>query len=176
MSTDKGYIKLYRDIRDHWIWKEKPYDRAHAWADLIMMVNHEDRKIMFDGHPVDVVRGSCITSIRKLGDRWGWSRSKVSRFLDDLEREQMVTQKRATKRTMISIDNYCIYQDSRATKRATKKPLTSHRRATDEHKQETKEGTKEEREEDGVQMQLGDVTKPWWEDEDDDEDDLSVQA
>lgn len=137
MSTDRGYIKLYRDIRDHEIWQEKPFSRGQAWADLLMMVNHEDKRIMFDGNPVTIWRGCVMTSERKLADQWGWSRSKVHRFLEMLEREIMVRVDRTTKRTMISIVNYDDYQNPRTTERATKKPLTSHWRATDEHKQYT---------------------------------------
>ena len=173
MSTDKGYIKLYRDVRDHWVWKDEPYDRARAWVDLIMMVNHEDKKVPFDGGFITVKRGSCITSIRKLADRWKWSRSKVARFLNELERDTMVTQKRDTKKTTISIVNYCIYQDSRATKKATEKPQKSHRNATEKPKQDTKEVTKEERKEKPSSENVID-TRPWWEQEDD-ETDLPVQ-
>lgn len=144
MSTDKGYIKIYRDIRDHMIYDDKPFDRTHAWIDLIMMVNHEDKKILFDGRFVTVYRGMCITSIRKLADRWGWSRKKVSNFLNELERDIMIRQERASKRTTISIVNYDTYQTSGASQRATENPLKSHRRAAEEHKQYTKEGTKED--------------------------------
>ena len=45
-STGKGYIKLYRDIRSHWIWSDPDYLRA--WVDLLMMVNHEDRQVLFN--------------------------------------------------------------------------------------------------------------------------------
>lgn len=134
MSSDRGYIKVYRDIWDHWIWKsDRPFDEFHAWIDLIMLVNHEDKQVLFDGNLVAVEKGSTITSIRKLAVRWGWSRNHVSDFLDLLEKEQMIQQNRATKKTALKVLNYCIYQDSKgrtpatdgATDRATE-------RATDE--------------------------------------------
>lgn len=137
MSTDRGYVKVFRDIRDHELWQDKPFSRGQAWVDLIMMVNHEDKRILFDGNPVTVMRGCVMTSERKLAEQWGWSRSKVHRFLEVLEREIMVHVDRTTKRTMISIVNYDDYQKVRTTTRATEKPLTSHSRATDEHKQYT---------------------------------------
>lgn len=163
MSTDKGYIKLYRDIRDHEIWQEKPFDRARAWIDLIMMVNHEDKKILFDGEPVPVYRGSVITSARKLADRWGWSRGKVERFLSMLESEIMIRQDRTRKRAMISIVNYDVYQTSQTTKRATEKPLNDHRRTTDGHKQYTKEDTKEGTKKNNVPFGevIDEVGNPW---------------
>ena len=144
MSTDKGYIKLYRDIRDHWIYSERPISKFQAWIDLILEVNHEDKKILFDGQPIVVKRGSTITSLRKLSTRWGWSKTTVGRFLDSLEADGMITQKRDTKKTLINVENYAFYQDSSA-KRGTQK---RHRAATDRdtewNKQGTKEGTKED--------------------------------
>lgn len=144
MSTDRGYIKLYRDIRDHWIWDEKPFDRARAWIDLLLMVNHEDKQILFDGNLVPVYRGARVTSLHKLSDRWGWSTSKVSRFLNELERDKMIRQERNSKRTTISIVNYGIYQTSRDSKRNTEKTLKKHSRNTDETKQYTIEDTIED--------------------------------
>ena len=100
MSTDKGYIRLFRDIRDNWVWDDKPFARGQAWIDLIMMMNHKDREVFYDGRMIIVKRGSRITSLRKLGERWGWSRHKVSEFLDDLEKAGMISQKRDSKGTV----------------------------------------------------------------------------
>ena len=159
MSTDKGYIKLYRDVRDHWVWsdKDEPFDRAHAWIDLLMMVNHKDKKVLFNGRLITVKRGSRITSIRKLAERWGWSRHKVSDFLNALEQDNMISQERATQKTLINVINYSFYQASDSTKepqkshqRATQGPQKSHSGATEGHKQDIKkneEGMKKKEEE-----------------------------
>ena len=109
-SSDKGYIKLYRDIRDNWVWEDKPFARGQAWADLIMMMNHKDREVFYDGRMITVKRGSRITSLRKLGERWGWSRHKVSEFLDDLEKSGMISQKRDSKKTLINVIKYDFFQ------------------------------------------------------------------
>lgn len=165
MSADKGYIKLYRDIRDHWIWNTEPgpYSKLKAWVDLIMMANHEDRKVMFEGEPMLIKRGEMLTSIRKLSVRWGWSNRKTMRFLDGLERDGMVTQKRTAKCTVINLDNYCLYQDSRITKSITKASLKHHGSITDAHKQYTKKN------EEGIEKNIGVPAKdetgdPWPED------------
>lgn len=122
MSTDKGYIKVYRDIRDHWIWQHgTKYSPLHAWLDLIMMMNHEDGKVLFDGKMVDVERGSRITSLRALSQRWNWSIHKVSDFLNTLESEGMISQKRDTKKTLITLINYGLYQNKQDKKGTPKK-------------------------------------------------------
>ena len=135
MSTDKGYIKLFRDIRDHWLWDCKPFSKGQAWIDLIMMVNHEDKKLMFDGELITCKKGMTITSMRKLAQRWGWSPGKVSRFLKILKSEIMIREERNSKRTIISIVNYGLYQGSANSKRNRHGTVTGHRRNTDGNKQ-----------------------------------------
>lgn len=111
-EVNKGWISLYRSIQDHWLWQEKPYDKAHAWLDLLLSANHQDKKIVFDSNLVDVKRGEFITSIRKLCERWGWSNSKVKKFLETLQLDGMITYKSDTKKTTINIVNYNVYQPS----------------------------------------------------------------
>ena len=147
MSTGKGYIKLYRDIWDHWLWKDRPFSRGQAWIDLIMMMNHDDNKTLFMGKLILVKKGSKITSIRQLAERWGWSKMKVSRFLDVLESDNMLIQKRDSKKTLITLIKYEDYQSSKSKggtvnghSRDTQKTLTGNRRETDGNKQDIKEG------------------------------------
>lgn len=110
-KKDKGFIALYRDILDHWIWTEKPFDRPRAWIDLLLTVNYADKEFMFNGKITTVKRGSIITSISKLSERWEWSTTKVSNFLNLLEKEGMISQKRTSKNTVLTIDNYAFWQD-----------------------------------------------------------------
>lgn len=135
-STDKGYVKIYRNVTDNWLWSDKPFAQGQAWIDLIMMASHCDRTIPFDGAPFDIAEGEIITSIVKLADRWGWSRSKTSRFLNSLERAGMIRQNRTPKRTTVFLVNYSNFQEQRAGKRATGEQVTSNWRATGEHIQD----------------------------------------
>ena len=87
----EGWISLYRQILDNWIWKSnEPFDKRSAWIDLLLMVNHQTNTIDFNGSSIDVERGQKITSIDKLANRWKWSRHKVSNFLNRLEMERHV--------------------------------------------------------------------------------------
>lgn len=105
-----GYIKLHRQIQDCWIWNEEPFSKGQAWIDLLMLANHEDHKTFFNGKLIVVERGQRLTSIKALADKWGWSRHKVSNFLDLIEKDKMIEQKRDNKKTLITIVNYSIYQ------------------------------------------------------------------
>ena len=106
-----GWISIYRQIQEHWIWKSKePFDKRSAWIDLLLLVNHQKEEIEFDGAIIEVERGQRITSLEKLANRWKWSRHKVSDFLNRLEQEHMLVQVRDNKKTLISIENYSKYQ------------------------------------------------------------------
>lgn len=106
----EGWMKMHRSILEHWLWKDKPFSRGQAWIDLLLLANHDDGKVMFNGELITVKRGEHLTSILKLSDRWGWGRKKVSKFLDDLESDEMITQERTTQRTTITIVKYEVYQ------------------------------------------------------------------
>lgn len=107
---EKGWIKLHRKILDCWIWQDKPYDKARAWVDLLLLAMHHDKKMLVDEEILVVSRGSFMTSIVKLSERWGWSRNKVARYLQLLESEQMLNTKRTPKGTLVTIVKYEDYQ------------------------------------------------------------------
>lgn len=106
-----GWIKLHRKLQDCWIWDNKePFDKRSAWTDLLLCAMHNDKKIFSDNEIKIIKRGSYMTSVVKLSERWKWSRGKVNRFLELLEDEQMITTKRTHEGTLITIVNYEVYQ------------------------------------------------------------------
>ena len=116
-----GWQKVYRDIQKHWLWEDKPFSRGQAFIDLILAANHQDRKIMVDGELTEVFRGSQITSLRKLGEAWGWSSKKVKKFLEQLQKDEMITYKSDNKKTVVTIENYSLYQDTGNTEETERK-------------------------------------------------------
>lgn len=110
--ADKGWVAIHRSIRDHWLYQEKRvFSKYEAWLDLVMDANHKQNKFVFDGKLVEVERGQKITSIRQLSERWRWSRTKVTDFLTLLEKDGMLVRKSDSKKTVITIVNYDIYQN-----------------------------------------------------------------
>ena len=105
-----GWISLHRKIEECWLWLDEPFSKGQAWVDLLLMANHHDKQISFNGKIITVSAGSRITSILYLSERWQWSRHKVSNFLNLLEKDKMITQKRDNKKTLITIVNYEFYQ------------------------------------------------------------------
>ena len=115
MAANKGWICLYRDIQDNWVWendKDEQFSRGQAWVDMLLTANHEDRKILLNGKLVTIQRGQFHTSIVKLADKWNWERRKVKRFLDLLENDSMIcTTSSTTDGTTITIVNYDKFQN-----------------------------------------------------------------
>lgn len=141
----KGWIKLHRQIMDHPFYTEdRIFSRYEAWEFLLLSANHADAKIMIDGQLVTVERGSLITSIRKLQERWKWSNTKVSRFLDVLQSEGMATVKSDTKKTVISIDKYGFYQGT-DDEETTPKRRESDAEATQKHTNKNVKNEKNEK-------------------------------
>ena len=107
----EGWLKLYRSIQNHWLWEDKPFSRGQAFVDLLLMANHKDNKILFNGELIEVKRGSRITSLRQLSEAWGWSTKKTKKFLELLEKDNMITVKSDNKKTLVTIENYEVYQE-----------------------------------------------------------------
>lgn len=107
---EKGWIKVHRSITECFIWTDKPFDKARAWIDLLLLVCHKDKKILIDGKPFIVSRGSYLLSRGKLAERWGWSLKKLDNYLRVLESEDMVTTFSTKKGIVITIVNYDKFQ------------------------------------------------------------------
>ncbi|ERT57747.1 hypothetical protein [Peptoniphilus sp. BV3C26] len=134
MAAEKGWVSIHRSIYDNWIWNDdEEFDKRSAWIDLLLMVNHEDKKVLIDGILEMVKRGQRITSIRKLCTRWRWSRTKVNNFLKLLEKDNMIQLKiEPHKKTVITIVNYNFYQDDNKSKKASEEPVKDQPEASEE--------------------------------------------
>lgn len=109
----KGYIKLHRQMTEHWLYADKPFDRTHAWIDLLFLANWKDNTWNFKGQVIEQKRGDVVTSVKALSLRWGWSEGKVRRFLDALKKDGMCTQKRLSHGMVLTIENFGFFQDAR---------------------------------------------------------------
>ena len=88
MDSNGGWIKVHRGIRSSWIWDFDNPKMTMAWLDLLMMMNHSDKKIMVDSEPFLVKRGSRFTSITKLAERWKVTRVTARKWLEAFKKER----------------------------------------------------------------------------------------
>ena len=138
----EGWIKLHRAIQEHWLWDDEPFTRGQAFIDLLLMVNHKDKKIMFNGELIEVKKGSKITSLRQLSDRWKWSTNKVKKYLEQLQKDGMINYKSDNKKTLLTIENYSVYQGQGNTEETQKKQERNTDETEREHRSDTEENQK----------------------------------
>lgn len=119
----KGWIKVSRKIQDHYLWDDsEPFDKRSAWIDLLLSVNHADKKILFEGKIKIIHAGEILTSIAKLSEKWKWDRKKTRAFLNLLESDGMIRVFRTTHGTTITIENWGKYQVEGTTDGTTTTP------------------------------------------------------
>jgi hypothetical protein len=120
--VSEGFFLLHRGWRDNPIFKGE-FSRADAWVWLIENACWKPSRTRIKGSTVELARGEMSFSVRFLADKWGWSKSRVDRFLDDLRSESMIKtrskigtdgeQKAGQGQSIITICNYAKYQDVR---------------------------------------------------------------
>jgi len=140
-----GWIKLFRCVQKNPIWQERPFDRARAWVDLLLLANSKAGTIRRRGIKITVQRGEVAYSLRELGKRWGWSLGKVQRFLHELKTDTQIDTRNDTENVsvtaLIHLVNYDKYQ-SRDTKNDTKNDTeTGTKTGTEQEGKEVKEKT-----------------------------------
>lgn len=109
----EGWIKLHRKLTDCILWVDKePFDRRSAWVDLLLLANHRDKTLLFNGKPMTIKQGQILTSVRSLASRWHWSNDRTLRYLRLLESLEMLHKDSDKSRTLLTIVNYGVYQAS----------------------------------------------------------------
>lgn len=105
-----GFIKLFRNIREHPIWNSGRFSRGQAWVDLLLQANWRDRTVMWANKPITVKRGQVLTTQLQLAKAWGWNRKTVRAILADIERAILadikITKGRDIGKTLITIRNF----------------------------------------------------------------------
>lgn len=129
MAKTGSYIKLDRGLKTNPIWLEKPFSRGQAWVDLLLLAQGVDKEKQYRGQIQQQKSGVVYTSIIYLSKRWGWYRSKVYRFLENLIDLGMIeiqgwtrndtqneslnsTKNSTTNGTIITIEKWAVYQYS----------------------------------------------------------------
>jgi hypothetical protein len=114
-----------------------------AWVDMLLIANHTDNFFFKRGIRVDIKTGQIGYDLDTLSKRWKWSRGKVERFLQMLEKDEQIVRQKTNVTTLISIVNYKEYQtDDKANRKANDKPNSK----PNEHKQECIRNIKNEKE------------------------------
>lgn len=130
-----GWIKIYRKLLDSDSWTEEKFTKAQAWIDLIGLAKFAPGEVILRHGSVTVTlkRADMAMSVKNLAIRWKWSRGKTSRFLNCLENEHQIEQRKNNVTTVITIINYDRYQsvgtqtDTERTSEGEKRTPNGHR-------------------------------------------------
>lgn len=106
-----GWIKIYRELQDHWLAQDM--EKLGRWTSLLLMAAHEDKKVLLGSRLIELKRGQIIASNSFLADRWKTSERTVLRFLELLESDGMLHRCTHQKVTILTICNYDSYQDKK---------------------------------------------------------------
>jgi len=104
----RGWIKIPREIMDENWYFTTPFSYKEALLDLLLLANHQDRIFAVRGIEIEVPRGCVAKSQITLGERWGWSRGKVRRFLQKMEQQNYlkVIQQKSHITTVIKVADW----------------------------------------------------------------------
>lgn len=104
------WLKLFKQIVHNVLYFSEPFDKTHAWIDLLLLAKDEDQDMMVGLKKVSVPRGDVTESYEELATRWKWSKTKVARFIDFLEEEGMIEKKRNGRDGSLTVVKYEFFQ------------------------------------------------------------------
>lgn len=139
-----GYIKLYRGWRDtDGITPSKVFSEAEAWLWLLENATwKETSRWNAKGQEITLLPGQIHVSLRSLSSAWGWSKSKVERFLARLERVKKAGQSAGQSGIVLTIENWAKYQVAGTETETVTGTVAGRSRDTQEEGKERKEGKK----------------------------------
>lgn len=147
-----GFYFMHRGWMDHHLFRGEAFTRAQAWEWMIGEAVWKDTAARIKGQTITLRRGQFSYSIRFMAEAWGWSKSRVERFVNALETETMVTTVNETGQLIITISNYEQYQPIKPEGETTSETVTETAAGQQRDKEEkgNKEINKEKKEREGA--------------------------
>ena len=99
----QGFIQLHRKILDEWFWKNP--NSGHLMTTFLLLANHKEVKVLFEGKKRIIRKGELITTHRDLVDITKIPKTTIKRTIDTLIDEKEII-KIKTKATHIRILRY----------------------------------------------------------------------
>ena len=81
---------MHRGWQDAEVFAGAEYSERDAWVWLIEAACWQPKTVRIKGEKVTLQRGQMTFAQRFMADNWGWSKSRVDRFLKRLEAAEMV--------------------------------------------------------------------------------------
>ena len=143
-GLEKGYIKLFRKLRDNVISKEKrKYSKFEAWIDILMQAQYspEPQPVILKMKVLIQHRGECLLSVKSWAERWGMSISAARRVLDMFQTLGFIRTVTEQVTTRVIVCNYEDYADwSPNSEQQAEQEVNSKRTASEQQANTIKEG------------------------------------
>lgn len=95
-KKERHWIKLWRKSEHDPLYFKEPFDKWHAWQDLLLLADD---------------KGKLKTSVKRLRIRWNWKSDKrVRAYLGELKGEQKIDLKGEPSGTVITVIKWGLYQ------------------------------------------------------------------
>ena len=107
-----GWIKLHRQITENPLYFAERFTKVQAWIDMLLECNHSTKLVFIRGNEVQIKRGQSAFSMITWGDRWKWNERTVKKFLNYLQKLEMIQYRTSHITTIITIVKYEQYQGS----------------------------------------------------------------
>lgn len=136
----QGYIKLYRKIMDSPVWSDPHY--LKLWMYCLMKATHKEREFILGNQTIALEPGQFILGRKSLTKELNegmkpkqqLNESTWWRYLNNLEKWQMLNIKKTNKYSVISISKWSDYQES--------EHQMNNKRTSDEHQMNTNKNVK----------------------------------
>ena len=106
-----GTINISRDLWDDTAFAADPFSEREAWIWLIAEASWKPRPRRVGDYVVNLDRGQAAHSTRFLAETWGWSHSKVRRYLERLEKLNLIQRQTDTGVSVITVCKYDKFQN-----------------------------------------------------------------
>lgn len=105
-----GGVIIARSLWEHPAFQNEPFSEREAWVWMICEAQWKPRNRRVGKVIVHVDRGQFAHSTRFLSEAWKWSHAKARRFLNRLEKLNLIKREIGTGVSRVTICNYNEYQ------------------------------------------------------------------
>ena len=134
-----GWVRLHRGWENSSKFKPEPYCERAAWCWLLSNAAwKESRRIGGKGDEVVIGEGQIHVSDRSLASVWGWEKKRVRRFLTKLETTKSATINRTSNGTVLTLENWELYQSREPSSAPSTTPIEDQPRTTHKEGKEEK--------------------------------------
>ena len=111
----KNYYLIQRKVVTDTLYYLEPFTKWQAWNDMIRMANYDTGEIKDGQEIIKLNRGEFCHAENHLASSWKWSRGKVRRFLEWLEKDERITVRKTVQmsghpRIVVFVAKYDEYQ------------------------------------------------------------------